>query len=175
MERQYTRLDSVRAVLDGIINDIDDPESRRGAYVHLYGTGLLAAAFALKRGFDRETAELAEIAGMLHDLLCYVDPKEDTDDHAVKCAAYADSHVLARLDCFTKEERALLLGAIRRHSDKKTPGSPFDELLRDADCAHHALRNPMEDLFFDMPRVRRAVDGLCAAEDTAAVPEDMWL
>ena len=176
MDRQYTRLDSVRAVLDEIINGIADPESRRGAYVHLYGTGLLAATLALKRGFDRETAELAEISGMLHDLLCYVDPAQDTPDHAIKCAAYVQEQVLPRLDCFTEEEQAQLLGAIRRHSDKDRIGSAFDELLKDADCAHHALRNPMEDFFYDIPRVRRTVDELTEAEESAsAVPEDMWL
>ena len=176
MERQYTRLDSVRAVLDEIINGIADPEQRRGAYVHLYGTGLLAATLALKRGFDRETAELAEISGMLHDLLCYTDPKEDTDGHAEKCAGYAEANVFPRLSCFTEEEKQQVLGAVRRHSDKHRTGSPFDELLKDADCAHHALRNPMEDLFFDIPRVRRVVDELCGTEaDDGNLPEDMWL
>ena len=176
MERQYTRLDSVRSVLDEIINGIPGSEQRRCAYVHLYGTGLMAATLALRRGFDRETAELAEIAGMLHDLLCYTAPEEDTDDHARKCADYAETHVLARLGCFTDGEKALLLGAIRRHSDKDRTDSAFDELIKDADCAQHALRNPMEDLFFDRPRVRRVVDELCErAPELGPVPEDMWV
>ena len=176
MNRQYTRLDSVRAVLDEIINGIPGQEERRGAYVHLYGTGLMAATLALKRGFDRETAELAEIAGMLHDLLCYADPEQDTDDHAEKCAEFIGSHVFPRLHCFTEEEEALLLDAVRRHSDKSRTDTPFDELLKDADCAHHALRNPMEDLFYSIPRVRRVVDELCETDTgTGTLPEDMWL
>ena len=44
-------------------------QEKRGAYVHLYDTGLMASFLALKRGHSREVAELAEIAGMLHDLL----------------------------------------------------------------------------------------------------------
>ena len=40
----------------------------------------------------------------------------------------------------------------------------FDELVKDADCAQHALRNPMEDFFFDHPRVRRVVEELAGNE-----------
>ena len=86
MERQYTRLDEARNIIDPLIKGIGDEESKRGAYVHLYGVGLMASLIALKRGYSREVAELAEIAGMLHDLLTYVDRTEDTDDHAHKCA-----------------------------------------------------------------------------------------
>ncbi len=39
-----------------------------------------------------------------------------------------------------------------------------DELVKDADCAQHALRNPMEDFFFDHPRIRRVVEELTDAE-----------
>ena len=73
MERQYTRLDAARNLIDPIIKSIADEEAKRGAFVHLYGVGLLASLLAFKRGYGRETAELAEIAGMLHDLLTYVD------------------------------------------------------------------------------------------------------
>ena len=62
MDRQYTRLDTVRELIDQIISSIRDEETKRCAYVHLYGVGLMAALLALKRGNDRRTAELAEIA-----------------------------------------------------------------------------------------------------------------
>ena len=69
MDRQFTRLDAVRELLDKSISSIPDEETKRCAYVHLYGVGLMASLFAIKRGYDRRTAELAEIAGMLHDII----------------------------------------------------------------------------------------------------------
>ncbi|MCR5374614.1 MAG: hypothetical protein K6E39_04485 [Lachnospiraceae bacterium] len=54
MERQYTRLDEARNLIDPLIKGITDEEDKRGAYVHLYGTGLCAAILALKRGYDRK-------------------------------------------------------------------------------------------------------------------------
>ena len=96
-ERRYTRLDEARNVIDPVIRGIEDEGFRRGAYVHLYGTGLLASLIALKRGYSRETAGLAEITGILHDLLAYVNRAEDTDDHAHKCADYAKEKILLHL------------------------------------------------------------------------------
>ena len=158
MERQYTRLDEARKAIDPIIKGIADEEAKRGAYVHLYGVGLLASLIALKRGHSREVAELAEIAGMLHDLLTYVDRSEDTDDHAWKCADYAREQVLGKLKSFTDEELDLIYNGIRNHSDKHVKGHWFDEIVKDADAAQHALRNPAEEYFYRMPRVQQVLD-----------------
>lgn len=160
MERQFTKLDSARKIIDDIIKGIEDEETKRGAYVHLYGVGLMASLIALKRGYGRETAELAEIAGMLHDLLTYVDRTEDTDDHAHKCAAYAKKYVLDRLDCCSDEEKLLICNAVYNHSDKKVTGSYFDEIIKDADAVQHSLRNPMEDLWFEAPRIQQVLKEL---------------
>ncbi|MBR3018397.1 MAG: HD domain-containing protein [Clostridia bacterium] len=157
MERHYTRLDVARNLIDPIIKSIKDEEAKRGAYVHLYGVGLLASLLAFKRGFGRETAELAEIAGMLHDLLTYVDRSTDTDDHAHTCAEYAKEHVLNKMDCLTDEEKALIYQGVYNHSDKRVKGTPFDELIKDADAAQHALRNPMEDYFYNMERIQQVL------------------
>ena len=160
MERQYTKLDEARNIIDPIIKGITDEESKRGAYVHLYGVGLMASLIALKRGYSREVAELAEIAGMLHDLLTYVDRAEDTDDHAYKCADYAREHVLKKLKSFTGDELEMIYNGIYHHSDKKIKGHWFDEIIKDADCAQHALRNPMEEYFYQMPRIRQVLEEL---------------
>ncbi len=160
VDRQYTRLDEARTLIDGIIKSIGNEEDKRGAYVHLYGVGLLASLLAMKRGFDRKTAEMAEIAGMLHDLLTYVDRSADTDEHAHACAEYAKERVLDHLTCFSEEEKAVLFQGIYNHSDKHVLGDPFDELIKDADAAQHALRNPMEDFFYDHPRVQRVIQEL---------------
>lgn len=160
MERQYTRLDKVRDLLDAIIKSIPNEEIKRSCYVHHYGVGLMASLIAFKRGYSRETAELAGIAGMLHDLLTYVDPEEDTLDHAHKCADYAKEKVLDRLDCFTDEEKALICKGICNHSDKSIMGTPFDEIVKDADQIQHMLRNPMEDRFYIMPRTQKVLEEL---------------
>lgn len=160
MERQYTRLDQVRQRMDPVINGIKNEEDRRCAYVHLYGVGLLAAALALKRGFGRETAELAEVAGMLHDLLTYVDRAEDTPDHAHACADYAKKTILDPLGCFSQKEKDMMYQGIYNHSDKRVKGCAFDEIIKDADAAQHALRNPMEDFFYHMERVQQAMRDL---------------
>lgn len=157
MERQYTRLDAARNLIDPIIKSIKDEEAKRGAYVHLYGVGLMASLLAFKRGFGRETAELAEIAGMLHDLLTYVNRAADTDDHAHTCAEYAKVNVLDKMDCLTDEEKAMIYQGVYNHSDKRVKGAPFDELIKDADAAQHALRNPMEDYFYNMERIQEVL------------------
>ena len=164
MNRQYTRLDAARAIVDDLIKAIPGEEEKRCAYVHLYGVGLMASLLALKRGFSRETAELAGIAGMLHDLLTYVDSAADGTEHAHPCADFARTQVLDRLDCLSDEEKAVICSGIYNHSDKGVVGSDFDELIKDADCAQHALRNPMEDFFFDHPRIRRVVEELTDVE-----------
>ena len=154
MERQYTRLDEVRNILDPIIKGIEDEEAKRGAYVHLYGVGLMASVLALKRGHSRRIAELAEIAGMLHDLLTYVDRSQDTDDHAHTCADHAREHVLNRVKSFTEEELDMIYAGIYNHSDKGIKGHWFDEIIKDADALQHALRNPQEEYFYQMPRIQ---------------------
>ena len=157
MERQYTRLDAARNIIDSIIKSINEEEGKRGAYVHLYGVGLMASLLALKRGYSREIAELAEVTGMLHDLLTYVDPAEDTDDHAHKCADYAKEKVLDELDCFTEEEKILMYNGIYNHSDKHEKGLWFDEIIKDADAVQHSLRNPMEDFFYSKERIQQVI------------------
>ncbi len=157
MERQYTKLDAARNLIDPIIKSIADEEAKRGAFVHLYGVGLLASLLAFKRGYGRETAELAEIAGMLHDLLTYVDRDTDTDNHAHPCADYAKEHVLDQMDCLTEEEKAMIYQGIYNHSDKRVKGCAFDEIIKDADAAQHALRNPMEDYFYNMERIQQVI------------------
>lgn len=160
MERQYTGLDEARNIIDPLIKGIKDEEAKRGAYVHLYGVGLLASLIALKRGNSRKIAELAEIAGILHDLLTYVDRAEDTDDHAHKCAEYAKEHVLKKLKSFSDEELDMIYFGIYNHSDKKVKGSWFDEIIKDADAAQHTLRNPLEDYFWQMPRIQQVLNEL---------------
>lgn len=82
-ERVYTRIDDMLNA-----QAQEDIALRRSGYVHLYGVGLAAAIFALKRGFY---PKLAEMAGMLHDYICYQDKTKDGQRHAYDCEPIARS------------------------------------------------------------------------------------
>lgn len=157
MERAHTRLDAVRERMDARIKALPDEETKREAYVHLYGVGLMASLLAIRRGHSRQTAELAEIAGMLHDLFTFIDPGADRRDHALPCARYARDHILAGLEGFSAEETEMICQGIAHHSDKETESSWFDEIIKDADALQHALRNPAEEYFYGHPRVQRVL------------------
>ena len=156
-ERQYTRIDTIRERLDEKINAIEDADQHRCAYVHLYGVGQAAAMLALKRGMGRKVAELAEIAGMLHDYTSYF--VEESDDHAHKSAPYVKA-LLTETGEFTDEEIEMVTNAVYNHSDKGRVDTPFDEVLKDADALQHFLRNPMEDFWFERGRVPALVKEL---------------
>ena len=120
MDRQYTKVDIVRSILDEEIKKIKDEEQKRCAYVHLYGVGQAAAFLAMKRGFGREFAELAEIAGMLHDYDKYI--YNDEAYHAEKSAQHA-RQILENGRVFTEEDIKIVCDAIYNHSRKRELGA----------------------------------------------------
>lgn len=151
-ERQYTRIDYVRNLLDEMLKNCEDKETARNGFVHLYGVGQACAMIALHRGHDRKYAELAEVAGMLHDYSTY---KEGVrDNHAEKSSVEAEQ-LLLKTEQFTAEEIAMICQAIHRHSDKKQVHTEFDEILKDADDMQHWLRNPVEEYFFAKERAQK--------------------
>lgn len=152
MERQYTRVDLVRKVLDDDLKRIKDEEIKRCAYVHLYGVGQAAAFLAMKRGYDRNTAELAEVAGMLHDYVTYINDKRE--NHAEKSSECA-REILSKISEFSKEEVNQICMAIYHHSDKDEIHDSFDEILKDADEMQHYFRNPMENYFYQKERTQK--------------------
>lgn len=156
-ERQYTRIDTIRKLLDAKLNALEDEELRRNGYVHLYGVGQAAAMFALKRGMGRKVAELAEIAGMLHDYTSYL--VEESDDHAHQSAPYVRA-LLTETGEFTEEEIEMVTNGVYNHSDKGRVDTPFDEVVKDADTLQHYLRNPMEDFWFERIRVQTLIKEL---------------
>lgn len=152
MERQYTRIDTIRRHVDQMLLENQDDEDRRCGYVHLYGVGMAAALIALKRGHNREYAELAEIAGMLHDYISY--QGKDGPNHAKECEPVVRS-ILIETKEFTQDEINMICTAVYNHSDKGVVGSEFDEILKDADVMHHWLRNPMEDYWYHKERIHK--------------------
>lgn len=162
MERQYTRIDAVRKVLDNDIKAIRDEEVKRCAYVHLYGVGQAAAFIAMKRGCSKVTAELAEIAGMLHDYTKYMHTNTlhgKDENHAAESALCARG-ILAQLEIFAQDEIDLICKAIHCHSDKNQTDTYFDEILKDADEMQHYFRNPEEEYYFRKERTQRLLKEL---------------
>lgn len=152
MDRQYTRIDYVRQHVDTMLKQCEDSEMARNGYVHLYGVGQACALIALHRGHDRNYAELAEIAGMLHDYTKYKDGQEE--DHARKSSVEAEK-ILVAIRPFDKDEIEMICQAIAKHSEKKKVHEEFDEILKDADEMQHWLRNPVEEYFFAKERTQK--------------------
>lgn len=131
------RIEAVRQQVDAILLSMSDAEERRCGYVHLYSVAQACALLAKKRG---ENAELAVIAGMLHDIYSYANM--DSADHAHKGATMA-REILKSLKIFSEEEMELICTAIYRHSDKVITHDALDEILKDADVLQHVLYNPL--------------------------------
>lgn len=157
MERQYTRIDLVRQILDKYLKEINDEEVKRCAYVHLYGVGQAAAFIAMRRGYSRMYAELAETAGMLHDYTKYVYNEEE--NHAENSALCARK-IMENIPQFSEEEIEMVYKAIYNHSNKKEKDDPFDEILKDADEMQHYFRNPMEDYWLQKDRIQKLINEL---------------
>ena len=134
------RIEKVRKTVDEILLNMIDAEERRCAYLHLYGVAQACALLALKR---KENAELAVVAGMLHDIYSYVNM--DSNDHAHKGAEMA-RNILNTLNIFNEDEKDLICTAIYNHSDKVMVHDWLDEILKDADVMQHVLYNPLFDI-----------------------------
>ena len=129
------RIEALRTYIDDILLAVPDPLMRRRDCAHLYGVSQACAWIALARG---ENAELATIAGMLHDISkSYYD---DTHDHATKSAVLA-REILTKLQLATPAETDMICTAIHNHSDKDNTHDSFSEVLIDADVIQHYLYN----------------------------------
>jgi uncharacterized protein len=130
------RLEQVRQAVDEIVNQQPDALYRRAAYIHLYGVSTACALLALKRGLD---VQLAQVAGMLHDLSTY--QRADGTDHD-RLSAQAARHLLRELGLFSPQETEAVCQALLHHRAKGEVHEPMDELLKDADALQHYLYNP---------------------------------
>lgn len=112
-------------------------------YIHMCGVSQACAIIAVKRG---ENAELATMAGLLHDIASLrnhdVEPYKVHGltplNHAEMGAEIAMS-ILVELNLTSEQENEIICGAIRKHSDKDNIDTPFDEVLKDADVFAHGL------------------------------------
>ena len=134
------------------LRDMEHPAGRAKAAAHLHGVALAAVMLAKKRGRD---AELAAMAGLLHDLYAY--RSGSWEDHARRGAKLA-RRLLEKSGLTSPEETDIICSAIRHHSDKEAVDAPMDEILKDADVIHHALADPSKEV---KPHEKARYERLC--------------
>ena len=132
-----SRIKDLQKQVCKVLADTDEPIK---AMAHLHGVSLAAVMIARKRG---QNAELAAMAGLLHDLWAY--KSGSYDDHAHLGADYSRK-ILEKIDGVTSEETGTICSAIWHHSDKDVVDSPMDEVLKDADVLHHTLDDPTKEV-----------------------------
>ena len=135
-----SRVKDLQKQVHRVLEKIENADARAKAVAHLHGVALAAVMIAKKRG---ENAELACMAGLLHDLHAY--KSGSYDDHERLGAEYARK-VLAKLALTTPEETDVICSAIRHHGDKADVDAPMDEALKDADVIHHSLGDPTKEV-----------------------------
>ena len=119
---------------------------------HLAGVAEAAAELARRRGLN---AELAEIAGWLHDIARALDPR--AEKHGPRGAELAREW-LSETGRFEESEIDTICRAIYYHSKKRLIHSPFDEVLKDGDVYDHVVSGLFLDK--DAQRIRRLSDEL---------------
>jgi len=124
-----------RHIEDILFRSTEDTGLRFQFINHIVCVSQFCALIALKRG---ENAELATMAGLLHDIytLTYL----DSEKHAKKGAIIARD-LLNEFGLTTDEETDMICSAIHNHSKKRKSFSAFDEVLIDADVLQHGLYN----------------------------------
>jgi len=135
-----SRIKDLQKQVHKVLEKMEDGDKRAKAIAHLHGVALAAAVLARKRGED---AELATMAGLLHDLYAY--KSGSYDEHARLGADYARK-LLGKLTLTTEKETDIICSAIAHHDSKAEVDSPMDEILKDADVIHHSLSEPTKEV-----------------------------
>ena len=135
-----SRIKELQKQVHSVLERIEDNDKRAKAVAHLHGVALAAAMLALNRGED---AELATMAGLLHDLHAY--KTGSYDDHA-RLGAECARQLLAELEITTPEETDIICSAIGHHDSKAVVDAPMDEILKDADVIDHSLSDPTKEV-----------------------------
>ena len=135
-----SRIKDLQKQVNKVLEKLEDGDRRLKAVSHLHGVALAAAMLAKVRG---ENAELATMAGLLHDLYAY--KSGSYDDHARLGADYARK-LLDKLAVTSPEETDVICTAIRHHDSKAETNGPMDEILKDADVIDHSLSDPTKEV-----------------------------
>ncbi len=147
-----SRLEDIKSLVDNMLLGIENLADRRNGYVHLYGVADFASAIALKRGHGKEYAELAYMAGLLHDYEKY--RTGVGKDHARK-SAKAVKELLKSCKALSEIEIETIYEAIYYHSNKEQVNTEFNEILKDADVMEHWLKEPTVQVSKDLDRVKK--------------------
>ena len=75
------RIEAVREIVSGLLEQVPDVSLRASGYVHMFGVAEACVLLAMRRGED---IELAAAAGYLHDIATYT--TGNAVDHAGKSA-----------------------------------------------------------------------------------------
>lgn len=102
-------------------------DSSLNELLHTYGVGYLSASIASARGLNQE---IAFIAGVLHDVGKIAGASNK--NHNLKGVQIA-RNLLIGLNSFTSDEIKIICSAIYNHSNKKSIGFDYDEVIKDAD------------------------------------------
>ena len=135
-----SRIKDLQKQVHRVLEKMEDEDKRLKAVSHLHGVALAAAVLAKVRG---ENAELATMAGLMHDLYAY--RSGSYDDHAHLGADYARK-LLEKLAITTPEETDVICAAIWHHDSKAEIDGAMDEVLKDADVIHHSLGDPTKEV-----------------------------
>lgn len=130
------RMEVIREIVSRLLEQAPNDSLRASGYVHMFGVAQNCVLIAMKRGED---AELAAIAGYLHDISSYMEGY--SADHARKSAKISRK-IMAETELFASGEIDQVCTAILFHSEKKAVHGPLDEILKDADVMQHCLFNP---------------------------------
>ncbi|MBR4305250.1 MAG: HD domain-containing protein [Ruminiclostridium sp.] len=134
MEFEINRVEVISQVVCEMLENVSNPYERQAGYIHLFGVSQMAALLAKKRGLS---VEIAQISALLHDYYAYM--TGDREKHASKGADMV-LPLLAKTGLFSVCEVANISRAVLGHSDKeKTDGTPYEELLKDADVLQHIM------------------------------------
>jgi len=128
-----SRVKDLNKLVNKKLKVMEDRKQRDSALIHLHAVALAAVLIAEKRGLD---SELAEMAGVMHDLGAYL--FKSYDDHAHRGARVAEE-ILKELGETSEEENRIICSMIYHHDDKASVDSPMDEVLKDADVFHHCF------------------------------------
>lgn len=131
---EINRVEVISMIVTEMLENTDS-DTRRAGYIHLYGVAQAAAAIAQKRGLN---AELAQIAGLLHDYYTY--KTGERENHAIKGGDMI-LPILAKTELFTICEMGTISKAVASHSNKDAIDGPYEEVLKDADVIQHILAN----------------------------------
>lgn len=123
-----------------LLRDCTDKSQPAKSIVHLTGVAMLGAMIAMKRNLN---PEIAQCAGLLHDVWLYVHIPVDAESHRKHghLGSELAQEILVASDCFEKEEINLITTMIHHHNDKDISHDTYSEVLKDADALQHFLRD----------------------------------